>query len=79
MDRKTVYIVRNNQIEHVWQFRIVTNFFNTFLYVRGTESEVVDYINSEFPDWQGSYTAMSESEYAAIDRLGMSVYIAPQK
>ena len=50
MTRNKIYLIRNGELEHVWQICIYTNFFNHYLYVRGTETEVIEYIRTEFPE-----------------------------
>lgn len=81
MEREHTYIMRNGELEHVWQFRIVTNGFNHYLYVRGTETEVREYIESEYPEaHESAYRhAVTDEELEMIGRLHMTVYIAPQK
>lgn len=77
--RDSFYIVRHGEIEQVWRFRIVVNGFNTYLFVRGTETEAREYVNSEYPHEAGSHVAMSEKELEAIGELGITIYIAPRK
>lgn len=76
---KKFFIVRNGEIEHVWEFRIVKNGFNTYLYCRGTETEVRDYINSEYPHDKGFIHAMTDDEVEMLNKLRLTIYIAPKK
>lgn len=80
MERKSYYVMRHNELEHVWELRIVTHGFNHYLYVRGTDSEVREYIASEFPEAHehGYRHALSESEVEMLGRLHITVYIAPE-
>ena len=72
------YIMRNGEIEHIWQYRIIVNGFDTYLYVRGTESEVRDYIESEYPHDKSWHHALTEKEVEMIGKLCLTVYIAPK-
>lgn len=73
-------IIRNGQPQQIWQFRIVNHYFNTALFVLGTHDEVRDYIDSEIPNWEGSYSAISEEDYNLITRyINVTLYIAPKK
>lgn len=73
------YIIRNGEIEHVWQYRAIVNGFNTYLYIRGTESEMRDYINSEYPNLNGYTHALTNNEIELINKLHLTIYIAPKK
>ncbi len=77
--RDSFYIVRNGELEHVWRFKIIVNGFDTYLFVRGTESEVREYIESEYPHSKGYLVAMSDKDLEAIGALGLTIYIAPKK
>ena len=81
MEREHTYIMRNGELEHVWEYRIVKNGFNVYLYCRGTESEVRDYIETEYPDAAAKswHHAMSEAEVEMLGKLHITVYIAPKK
>lgn len=79
MERKSFYIMRNGEIEHVWEYKIVTNGFNHYLYCRGTESEVREYIESEFPHDKSWHHAMTDEEVEMLGRLHITIYCAPQK
>ena len=79
MERQHTYIMRNNEIEHVWEYKIIVHGFNTYLYCRGTESEVREYIETEYPHEKSWHHAMSDSEVEMLGKLHITVYIAPQK
>ena len=72
------YIERHGEVELVWKYRIVQHGFDTFLFCRGTESEVREYIESEYPHDRGSHRAVTEEELAMIEALKLTVYIAPK-
>lgn len=79
-DWKRFYIMRNGELEHVWEYRILKHGFNTYLYCRGTESEVREYIEHEYPDaavasW---HHALSDEEVEMLGKLHITIYIAPQ-
>lgn len=78
MKREMMYVVRNGELEHIWQFRFTVNGFDTFLYVRGTQSEVMAYLDSEYPERCGLAHALSEEQVNMVGRLGCPVYIAPK-
>lgn len=73
-------IVRNGEVEQVWEYRIVQHGFNSYLFCRGTGSEVAAYIESEFPEAgkKSWHHALTYSEVDMIKKLGFSVYIAPK-
>ena len=72
-------IIRNKQLEQVWLFTIERNMFETVLFIKGTESEVLDYINSELPNDNGRYHAITEDEIKLLEKLNIKIYIAPKK
>ena len=80
MERKHTYILRNGEIEHVWQYKIDTHGFEHYLYCRGTESEVREYIENEFPEAgvKSWHHAMTEAEVEMLGKLHITVYIAPE-
>ena len=71
------YIVRNNQIEEVWRVEYENNYFKQILFIRGTEDEFRDYMTSEF-GFVGRYSACTDSELAAVNKLKIPIYIAPE-
>ena len=80
-NRPHTYIMRNGELERVWEYKIVQHGFNSFVYCRGTESEVIEYIEGEYPEaaiksWHHS---MSEEEVEMLGKLHITIYIAPQK
>jgi len=81
MERKHTYIMRNGEIEHVWQYKVIQHGFNTYVYCRGTESEVRDYIESEYPEAgeKSWHHAMSDEEVEMLAKLHTTIYIAPEK
>lgn len=78
MERNLYYVVRHGEVEQVWQHKVVEHGFTMALYVRGTESEVRAYLDSEYPDRGGRYHALTESEIEMVGQLGIPVYIAPR-
>lgn len=79
MERECIYVMRHNELEQVWQYKFSTNGFNHFLYCRGTESEVREYIESEFPLSNSVHHALNEKEIEMLGRLNITIYIAPRK
>lgn len=73
-------IVRDGEIEQVWEYRIIQHGFNSYLFCRGTGSEVATYIESEFPEAgkKSWHHALTDNEVDMIKKLGFSVYIAPK-
>ena len=73
-------IVRNGEIEQVWEYRIIQHGFNSYLFCRGTGSEVAAYIESEFQEAgkKSWHHALTDNEVDMIKKLGFSVYIAPK-
>lgn len=73
-------IVRNGEVEQVWEYRIIQHGFNSYLFCRGTGSEVADYIESEFPEAgkKSWHHALSDNEVEMVKKLGFTVYIAPK-
>lgn len=71
-------IVRNGEIEHIWKYRIVQNGFETLLFVRGTETEVREYLRTEYPHDKGWHSGCTDAEVQAARALGAKIYIAPQ-
>ena len=78
MERKSIYITRNGEIEHVWRFNTIVNGFETYLFIRGTYSEVRAYIESEYPHSMGRHHACDSEELEMIGELRMKIYDAPQ-
>lgn len=77
MNGKT-YIVRNGEIEHVWVYKIQAHRFETYLYCEGTETEVREYIESEYPHDEAWYHALTDSEVEMIRKFGCKIYCAPK-
>ena len=74
------YVIRNNEIEHVWEYRIINHGFNVYLYCRGTEREVREYIESEYPEAERKswHHALTDEEVNLVKKLGLTIYIAPK-
>ena len=72
-----VYPVRNGLMERVWEFALDINKFKTYLYIRGTEQEVVEYVESEL-NYNYHYHAIDEDDVWEIKKLRQKIYIAPQ-
>ena len=70
-------IVRNNQVEHIWQVQYEKSRFQYYIYIKGTEDEMREYMESEM-GFVGRYSALSEKEKEALHTLRAKVYIAPQ-
>ena len=64
-------------VEHVWRVTYKTNGFEFALYIRGTEPEMQDYMESEM-GYVGGYVAMTNEEIDFLKRLRTKIYIAPQ-
>lgn len=79
-ERNHIYIIRNGEIEHVWEYKIETHRFNHYLYCRGTESEVREYIEKEFPEAgvKSWHHALTEAELEAVGKLHLTIYCAPE-
>ena len=80
MERYIVYPMRNNEMERVWEYEINTNGFKHYWYCRGTDTEVQEYIKTEFPEayeraWRH---ACSEKVVEMLGELHIKIYIAPQ-
>ena len=71
-------IVRNDHPVLVWRVRYTINLFKYEIYVRGTESEVRAYMESEMGH-MGSYVACTNFEEDCINALHLPIYIAPQE
>ena len=71
------YIERKGYLEHVWQVEYEHNYFKYKIFVRGTEPEMQDYLESEM-GFVGKYSACSEAELDAIQKLKLNIYIAPK-
>lgn len=70
-------IVRNNQVEQIWQVEYDENGFKYHIYIRGTADEMYDYLNSEM-GFVGRHHALSDKEKDALHILNAKVYIAPE-
>ena len=69
------YITRNGYLEEVWKVKYVIKGFAVCIFIRGTEPEMHDYLNSEM-GYVGSYHACSASEFDAITDLQLPIYLA---
>lgn len=78
MEHKHIYIMRRGEIEHVWEYRITDHGFNAYLYCRGTESEVREYIEKEYPHEHSWHHALTDAEVEMLGKLHITVYIAPE-
>ena len=74
------YVIRNGEIEHVWKYKIIQHGFNSYLFCRGTETEVREYIESEFPEAgkKSWHHALTDNEVDMVKKLGLTVYLAPK-
>lgn len=70
-------VVRNNQVEQIWQVQYDENGFKYYIYIRGTADEMYDYLNSEM-GFVGQHHALSDKEKDALWILKAKVYIAPE-
>ena len=76
---KEFYVIRKGELEHVWRFNIEIHGFETYLFIRGTESEVKAYITSEYPEATAyRYSACTDTEMEALQMLKAKIYIAPE-
>lgn len=75
--REYVHIARNGQLEMVWKYTMMVNGFQTNVFIRGTEDEMLAYAKSELP-YEGSYHAIDFEMAEALGKLGIPVYCAPQ-
>lgn len=80
MERKNFYIMRRGELEHVWEYRIINHGFSAYLYCRGTESEVREYIENEYPEAgkESWHHAMTEAEVEMLGKLHIKIYCAPE-
>ena len=62
----------------VWDFCLELHGFKVHVYVRGTETEAVDYIESEFSEDWARYHALSPEEVDMLGHLDTVIYIAPE-
>lgn len=74
---KKQLIVRDGQVVQVWQVGYKINGFEYALFVEGTEDEVKGYMRSEMA-FMGRYSACTDDEIAAVKKLRLPIYIAPQ-
>ena len=70
-------LVRNNQVEQIWQVQYEENGFKYYIYIRGTADEMYEYLDSEM-GFVGQHHALDEKEKEALRILKAKVYIAPQ-
>ena len=71
------YIERNGEVELVWKVTYMNIYFEQVIFVRGTETEMRNYLESEM-GYVGKYHACSAAEIDAIDVLNLNIYIAPK-
>ena len=71
------YIIRNDEIEQVWRVEYEHKLFKQLILVRGTESEMQEYMNSEM-GYVGSYRACTDREIDSAKFLRIPIYIAPK-
>ena len=71
------YVVRRNQVERVWKINYTKNGFRWPIFIRGTEDEMRDYLESEM-GYVGSYHALTKQEEDAVYQLQLTVYLAPR-
>lgn len=79
MERENFYIIRNGEIEHVWEYQIMDHGFSAYLYCRGTESEVREYIESEYPHEKSKHHALSPEQVELLGCLRIKIFVAPRK
>ena len=74
------YVVRNGEPELVYVYRIIQHGFNSYLFCRGTGSEVAAYVESEFPEAgkKSWHHALSDNEVDMVKKLGFTIYLAPK-
>ncbi len=69
-------VVRNGMPVQVWRVTYTNKErFKYNLYIRGTETEMQEYMDSEM-GYVGSYTAMTEAERDALKTLRVTIYDA---
>lgn len=71
-------ITRNGHVEQVWCVKYTYHNFEHYLFIRGTEPELHNYLDSEM-SYTGAYRALSSAEINAVTDLGMKIYIAPKE
>jgi hypothetical protein len=76
-DNMDNYVIRNDQIEEVWMVTYIENGFKKPIFIQGTENEFRAYMEYEF-GYVGAYTALSTSEIAAVKKLRLPIYLAPE-
>lgn len=64
-------------VEQVWHVTYSINGFEYALYIRGTEPEMQDYMESEM-GYVGGYSATTKEETSLLKSLNTKIYIAPQ-
>jgi len=69
-------ILRKGYAERIWEVRYKINGFEYALYIRGTEPEMQDYLDSEM-DFVGRYHALSDKEIDMVKALKIPIYLAP--
>ena len=79
MERENFYIIRNGELEQVWEYQIMDHGFSAYLYCRGTESEVREYLESEYPHEKSRHHALTEEEAEALGRLHIKIFLAPKR
>lgn len=71
------FILRNNYVEQVWRVEYREKFFQWVLFIRGTEPEMQEYMESEI-GYVGSYHAISDADIDRAKKLGFKIYLAPE-
>lgn len=72
------YSTSHKDYERVWKVEYINNErFSYSLFIRGTESEMRDYLESEM-GYVGRYHALSPFEIKAIEDLQLKIYLAPR-
>lgn len=65
--------------ERIWKVDYINKErFEYSIFVRGTESELHDYLNSEM-GFVGRYHALSPFEVKSVEDLQLKIYLAPRK
>lgn len=72
------YSMSHKNYERVWKVEYINNErFSYPLFIRGTEAEMHDYLESEM-GYVGRYHALSPLEIKAIEDLQLKIYLAPR-
>lgn len=70
-------IERDGYLEQIWQIEYSIHGFEYKLFIRGTEPEVHNYMDSEM-GYMGGYSSCTDREIEAVKLLKLPIYIAPE-